>query len=104
VNQVEIQIFDSQISKTSLASTKDMLLSVVGVPKLGSNPEILSFYNTFIKNLLNCISAFLFITVIRSFINASVASRSNGIVDNLSDLILWNFPAAKANAWHFIST
>ena len=73
------------------------------VPQFAGDPKVLSCDFTFIKDSFDSLTALFFVSVITSFIDASVTSIWDGVVDGVGNLVLWNFPAAQTYWRHFIT-
>ena len=99
MNQIEVEVIETQILKSLLASWLDVLLLVECVPQLGSNEELFSLNDAFINSLLDSCTSLLLIAIIASLINQFIAVL-DGCVHTISSLILINLPASIPNSWH----
>ena len=65
VNQVQIKVVDSPELKSELASGLDVLVLVVGVPKLGDDEQVLALDETLLDGASDTLTALLFVSCCR---------------------------------------
>lgn len=100
MNQVEVDVVEAEVLEGPLASWLDVLLSMLGVPELGGDEEILTLDDTLIDGSLDALTGFLFVAIYGSLINESVA-QLDGIVNAIGAFVVIDLPASEANCWHF---
>ena len=74
-----------------------MLFSMISVPELASDPQFFSRDLTFVNDLFDSFTALFFVSVVTSFVNASIACVGDSVINCISNLILWDLPAAQAD-------
>jgi hypothetical protein len=96
MNQVEIDIVETEVIKCSLACWFNELLSVLGIPEVAGDKEILSLDDALINGSLDALTAFFLVTIYSCLINQSVA-QLDGVVNAISAFCLIDLPASKTN-------
>lgn len=64
MNQIEVQIANAKIRKTAFAVSADMLLGMVGVPKLAGHPKIFPTNHTLVDGCLDTGSNLALVAVV----------------------------------------
>ena len=99
VNEVQVQVLNSEVSQTLTASELDMLGAMERIPKLGDNEEVFSCANTLLNGPCNALTNLDFITVVTGAIEKSVAFL-DGCVDDIGADSLVQLPKTKSKLGH----
>jgi hypothetical protein len=102
VDDVKIEVSETEVLQRSLKSGSDMLSLVEGVPKLGDNKEVFSLDSSGLDDATDSFSDFLLVSIITSSIEESVSSL-NGVNNDISGDVLGKFPEAKSSLRHLSS-
>ena len=100
--QVKIQILQTKIFKSSLASWPHVFRTVISVPQLGCDEKIFSFNNTFFYSFFNSFSYFNLVTIGRGAVDQTVPIF-NSVKYNILTLLFGNFPSPESNLWYLIA-
>lgn len=103
VDNVKIEVFESEIRQGSLDSRFNMLGSVESVPQLRYDEKIFTLADAFIKGLLDSLANFLFVSIITGSIEKSV-SAFDSVVNLAGTDFLGEFPETETNLRHFGTT
>lgn len=102
VDDVKIEVSETEVLQRSLKSWSDMLSLVEGVPKLGDNEEVFSLDSSGLDDATDSFSDFLLVSIITSSIEESVSSL-NGVNNDISGDVLGKFPETKSSLRHLSS-
>ena len=102
VDQVEIDVVNTEVFKSSLAGSFHMLGLVECVPKFRYDEEFFPLDNTFADCSLDALTCLFLITIVACWVKKSVPNFDS-IVNCLSCYILGNFPKTKTSLRHFVT-
>jgi len=103
VDQKEIEVLKTPISKGALGELNSMVLLVEGVPELGSDENFLTLDDTISNGTADTFTALLLVAVILGTVNESVTSL-DGVVDGVSTGGVRDLPGTETNKRHFLAS
>src|SRR6056300_125790 len=99
MNEIEIEIVDTQVSQRSPARCFYMFGAMECVPKLRGNPKFFSRAQSRSKRSCNPLAHLALITVIGGAVEMSIA-RSDSRIHSLGGSFALNFPKSEPNCGH----
>jgi hypothetical protein len=103
MNQKEIEVLKTPISKGALGKRDSMVLLMEGVPELGSDENVLTLDDAIGNGTADTFTAFLLVAVVLGTVNESVTSL-NGVVDGVSTSGVRDFPGTETDKRHFLAS
>lgn len=102
MNQVEVQVVDTEVSHRFLAGELHVLRPMESVPELGHNEEIFPLHNTLIDGLLHALSRLLFVAIVTSGVQESV-SVLDCVVNDIGAGVTWHLPKSKSELGELVT-
>jgi len=103
VNQIHINVVETQVLQGLLAGQLDMLRLVIVVPQLRENAKVLALNQACFNRACDALSYLFLVSVVAGSVKESVACF-NSIVYGVSAYIIGNFPAPESDGWDFPPT
>jgi hypothetical protein len=79
-----------------------MLLAMISIPKLGSDPELFSLHYTVINGSFDALAHLLLITIVASRVETSVTGLNCIIHDSITG-VFGDLPEAETHSWHSVA-
>ena len=91
MDQVKVEVVETQVLQSLLASHLYVLFPVEGVPELGSHEQVRPGDDALVNGSLDSLAALLLVAVVCSLVDASVACF-NGFVSSVSCGLFGDLP------------
>ena len=95
VNQVKIQILQTQIFQRPFQRRLDMIGTMVSVPKFRSNPKIFPCAKTFAYGPVNTLAGFFFIAIVTGTVQVAVTGADGFTLARMANLLSPNLMTGR---------
>lgn len=96
MNKEHVNVVKTKIVETAFKCGTNVILAVVSAPELGDDEQLFTLDNAICNCPANTFTDFLFIVVVGSAIQKTVANLDS-IVDHFRSLFEWDLSASKSN-------